>query len=168
VVSRALTREMVRAALPAAASSSTAASTPTSRALSGQVVSPRSRLASCAVKLYEGTPVMSGALPVLSTVSSPIGPVVFPPSPSPAVRGSFVGGRSGEPEDSWASDMVVARATPMDEDVRDDGSDIFSEVPAVIRDFEIVLPAAPSVAEEEGDGEDWCRYCLGACWAEDF
>jgi hypothetical protein len=79
-----------------------------------------------------------------------------------------VGGRSGEPEDSWASDMVVARATPMDEDVRDDGSDIFSEVPAVIRDFEIVLPAAPSVAEEGGDGEDWCRYCLGACWASNF
>jgi hypothetical protein len=56
----------------------------------------------------------------------------------------------------------------MDEDVRDDGSDIFSEVPAVIRDFEIVLPAAPSVAEEGGDGEDWCRYCLGACWASNF
>jgi hypothetical protein len=56
----------------------------------------------------------------------------------------------------------------MDEDVRDDGSDTFCEVPAVIRDFEIVLPAAPSVAEEEEDGPDWCRYCLGACWAENF
>jgi hypothetical protein len=74
-----------------------------------------------------------------------------------------LGERSGEPCDSRASDMVVARVTPMDEDVRDDGSDTFCEVPAVIRDFEIVLPAAPSVTEE-GD----CRYCLGPCWAEDF
>ena len=70
-----------------------------------------------------------------------------------------MGGWSGEPEDSRVSDMAVAHATSMDEDVRDDSSDIFSNIPAVRRDFEIVLPAAPS---EEGElGEEWCRYCWG-------
>ena len=77
-----------------------------------------------------------------------------------------MGEQFGESEDSRASDMVVAYATPMDEDVRDDGSDIFSTVPAVRRDFEIVLPAAPSKEEELGEG--WCRYCRGPCWAGDF
>jgi hypothetical protein len=77
-----------------------------------------------------------------------------------------VGEQSGEPEDSRSSDMAVAHATPMDEDDRDDGSEIFSTVPAVRRDFEIVLRAAPSRAEELE--EEWCRYCLGPCWAENF
>ena len=73
---------------------------------------------------------------------------------------------SGEPEDSRVSDVVMAHATSMDEGIRDDGSDIFSNVPAVRRDFEIVLPAAPSGEEELGEG--WCLYCRGPCWAGDF
>jgi hypothetical protein len=61
------------------------------------------------------------------------------------------------------SDM--ARTISMDEDVRDDGLDIFSNVPAVRQDFEIVLPATSS---EEELGEEWCRYCQGPCWVRDF
>ena len=56
--------------------------------------------------------------------------------------------------------MAVAYATSMGEGIQDDGSDIFSNVLAVRRDFEIVLPAAPS---EEELGEEWCRYCRGPC-----
>ena len=88
------------------------------------------------------------------------------------VRG--FGGVAGESEDSGASDIGSIH-DPMDEDVPDDGSDIFCNVPAVRRDIEIVLRAAPSeVGEEEvedggeevveGDAE-WCRYCFGACRA---
>ena len=64
------------------------------------------------------------------------------------------------------SDVVMAHATSMDEGIRDDGSDIFSNVLAMHRDFEIVLPAAPSGEEELGEG--WCGYCQGPSWVGDF
>ena len=62
-----------------------------------------------------------------------------------------MGGWSGEPEDSRVSDIAVAHIISMDEDVRGDGLDIFSNVPAVRQDFEIVLPAASFEEEELGE-----------------
>ena len=77
-----------------------------------------------------------------------------------------VGELPGESNDSRVSDVGSVHSDPMDEDTPDDGSEIFSNVPAVRRDIEIVLRAAPSDAGvEEGRGEGGGRYFLGPWWA---
>jgi hypothetical protein len=80
-----------------------------------------------------------------------------------------VGELPGESNDSRVSDAGSVQTDPMDEDILDDGSRIFSNVPAIRRDVEIVLRAAPSDAGmEEGGEEGGCQYCLGPCWARDL
>ena len=75
----------------------------------------------------------------------------------------------GELNDSRISDVGLVYTDPMDEDILDDGSEIFSNVPAVRQDIEIVLLAAPSDAGVEKGGEEGgCRYCLGPYWAGDL
>jgi hypothetical protein len=76
-----------------------------------------------------------------------------------------VGEQPLESDDFKVSDMGLAAADPMDEDALDDDSELFCPVPAQRRDTKIVLGAAPSAVEDEGEE---CRYCLGPCWAGDL
>jgi hypothetical protein len=75
-------------------------------------------------------------------------------------------------EQHWESDNSVASdmgstLDPMDEDIVDEDA-VPLNVPAVCRDFEIVLPAAPSVEGKEEEEED-CGgergFCFGDCRA---